>query len=98
MRLLPSPAIRRGRRLTAGAKTAAVSFTTKGAIPYTEFAFAPDDILLFGQESSGAPDHVHNAADARLLIPVQPGVRSLNIVQAAAMALGEALRQTRTAA
>ena len=71
-----------------------VLFTTKANHPYTSFDFLPDDILLFGRESAGAPDYVHNAADARLSIPLKPGLRSLNIAVAAAMALGEALRQT----
>src|SRR5207253_7861346 len=57
-------------------------------------SFAPGDTLLFGRESAGVPDHVHDAADARLRIPLRPGLRSLNLAQAAAMALGEALRQT----
>ncbi|MFN4277148.1 MAG: tRNA (cytidine(34)-2'-O)-methyltransferase [Ferrovibrio sp.] len=70
-----------------------VLMTTKAAIPYTEFRFAPDDILLLGRESKGAPDYVHAAADARLLIPLRPGLRSINVATAAAMVLGEALRQ-----
>ena len=69
-------------------------FTTRAAVPFHRFAFRPDDILLFGRESAGVPDEVHEAADARLLIPLAPGARSLNVVNAAAMALGEALRQT----
>ena len=71
-----------------------VLFTTKGAEPLQRFVFAPDDILLFGRESAGAPDEVHAAADARLFIPIRPETRSLNVIVAAAMALGEALRQT----
>jgi len=59
------------------------------------FRFQPSDVLLFGRESAGAPVEVHEAADARLFIPLQPGARSLKVVAAAAMALGEALRQTR---
>jgi tRNA (cytidine/uridine-2'-O-)-methyltransferase len=70
-----------------------VLMTTKAAIPYTEFRFAPDDILLFGRESKGAPDYVHAAADARLLIPISTGLRSINVATAAAIVLGEALRQ-----
>lgn len=70
-----------------------VLFTTRGATPFHDFAFQPDDILLFGRESAGAPDEVHAAADARLLIPLAPGARSLNLVTAATLALGEALRQ-----
>ena len=71
-----------------------VLLTTKAAQPYTDFAFAPGDTLLVGRESAGVPDEVHDAADARLLIPMRPGMRSLNVAQAAAMVLGEALRQT----
>lgn len=70
-----------------------ILLTTKAAQPYTGFAFAPDDTLLVGRESAGVPDAVHEAADARLLIPMAPGARSLNVSQAAAMVLGEALRQ-----
>lgn len=71
-----------------------ILFTTAATDTYTAFNFAPDDILLFGRESAGAPGYVHDAADARLLIPVRPGLRSLNIAVAVAMALGEGLRQT----
>lgn len=67
--------------------------TTKAAVPYTEFRFAPDDILLMGRETKGAPDYVHDAADARLVIPIRAGLRSINVATAAAMVLGEALRQ-----
>lgn len=76
-----------GRRL--------VLFTTKGAMPYWDFSFQAGDILLFGRESAGAPDHVHDAADARLLIPMAEGRRSLNLAVSAAMAAGEAIRQLR---
>lgn len=71
-----------------------ILLTTKAVFAYTDFAFAPDDIILLGRESAGVPDHVHDTADARLRIPLLPGLRSLNVAQAAAMALGEALRQT----
>jgi len=71
-----------------------VLFTTRGASPFTDFAFESGDTLLFGRESAGVPDDVHAAAQARLVIPIAPGTRSLNLVTAAAMALGEALRQT----
>ena len=70
-----------------------VLLTTKAAQPYAGFAFAPDDTLLLGRESAGVPDAVHECADARLLIPMLAGARSLNVAQAAAMVLGEALRQ-----
>jgi tRNA (cytidine/uridine-2'-O-)-methyltransferase len=64
-------------------------------MPYVEFAFGPQDVLLLGRESAGVPDEVHAAADARVLVPMQAGTRSLNVAVAAAMILGEALRQTR---
>ena len=68
--------------------------TTRGAMPYCNFQFQPDDILLMGRETKGAPDYVHDAADARLVIPLRPGLRSINVATAAAMVLGEGLRQT----
>ena len=68
--------------------------TTKAASSYVGFAFQSSDTLLLGRESAGVPQSVHDAADARLLIPMRPGMRSLNVAQAAAMVLGEALRQT----
>jgi tRNA (cytidine/uridine-2'-O-)-methyltransferase len=71
-----------------------VLLTSKASRPYTDFAFAPDDTILLGRESAGVPAEVHDAADARLRIPLLPGLRSLNVAQAGAMALGEALRQT----
>jgi len=72
-----------------------VLFTTKGATPLSDFIFQPDDTLLFGSESSGAPDFVHAAADARVVIPLQPEARSLNLSVSAGIALWEGLRQTR---
>jgi tRNA (cytidine/uridine-2'-O-)-methyltransferase len=71
-----------------------VLFTTHAARPYLEHAFRPDDVLLFGRESAGVPQEVHAAADARLRIPMRPGLRSLNVALACAMAVGEGLRQT----
>jgi tRNA (cytidine/uridine-2'-O-)-methyltransferase len=71
-----------------------VLFTTRAAAPYTTYAFRPSDVLLFGRESSGVTDEVRAAADAALCIPLLAGRRSLNVAVAAAMALGEALRQT----
>jgi tRNA (cytidine/uridine-2'-O-)-methyltransferase len=68
-------------------------FTTKGATPYLDFRYQASDILLFGRESAGVPEAVAEAADARIVIPIRPGLRSLNVAMAAAMALGEALRQ-----
>lgn len=67
--------------------------TTKGDRPYSAYRFAAGDSLLLGRESAGVPDEVHDAADARLVIPLRPGLRSLNVALAAAMVLGEALRQ-----
>jgi tRNA (cytidine/uridine-2'-O-)-methyltransferase len=72
-----------------------VLFTTTGAEPLPAFAFHPGDRLLFGNESSGVPRHVHAAADARVVIPLRPGFRSLNVSVAAGIALAEALRQTK---
>ncbi|QTL03374.1 tRNA (cytidine(34)-2'-O)-methyltransferase [Aquabacter sp. L1I39] len=75
-----------GRRL--------VLFTTRGASSYATFRFQPDDVLLFGRESAGVPDAVHACADARLVIPLRPGMRSLNVAVSAGIALAEGLRQT----
>ncbi len=69
-------------------------FTTRGATPFHEFSFQAGDTLLFGNESRGAPDEVHAAAQGRLVIPVRAETRSMNLATTAAMALGEALRQT----
>lgn len=71
-----------------------VLLTTHSRMVYTSFSFRADDTLLLGRESAGVPDPVHEAADARLRIPLRPGLRSLNVAVAAAMVLGEALRQT----
>jgi tRNA (cytidine/uridine-2'-O-)-methyltransferase len=67
--------------------------TTKSALPYTSFKFQAGDILLLGSESAGVPQHVHDAADARLTIPMVQGARSINVALACAMVAGEALRQ-----
>ena len=69
-------------------------FTTRGATALTDFVFRPDDTLLFGSESSGAPDFVHAAADARIFIPIRPEARSLNLSVSAGIGLFESLRQT----
>ena len=71
-----------------------VLFTTKVATSYLDFRYTASDILLFGRESAGVPDEVVTAANARLVIPIKPELRSLNVAVSAAMALGEALRQT----
>ena len=75
-----------GRRL--------VLASTKAADRYTDFAYRPDDILLFGRESAGVPETVHDRADARVIIPMVDGQRSINVAMSAAMIAGEALRQT----
>jgi tRNA (cytidine/uridine-2'-O-)-methyltransferase len=69
--------------------------TTKASLPYTAFSYLPGDILLVGRESAGVPGEVHDAADARLVIPLKPPMRSLNVAVAAAMTAGEATRQLR---
>lgn len=71
-----------------------VLFTTKGFGSAFDFQFRPDDILLFGKESAGVPTAVADACDARIRIPMRPQVRSMNLASSAAIALGEALRQT----
>jgi tRNA (cytidine/uridine-2'-O-)-methyltransferase len=68
--------------------------TTKATLRYTDFVFHADDVIVVGRESAGVPDEVHAAADARIVIPMNRGLRSLNIAVSAAMILGEALRQT----
>jgi tRNA (cytidine/uridine-2'-O-)-methyltransferase len=71
-----------------------VLFTTKATLSYLDYSFETNDVLLFGRESAGVPDDVHHTADARLVIPLKTGLRSLNVAITAAMAAGEALRQT----
>ncbi len=70
-----------------------VLLTTRAALPYTRAAFHPDDVLLVGRESAGVPSAVHAAADLCLAVPLRPPLRSLNVAVAAAMVLGEAMRQ-----
>src|SRR5260221_4222444 len=70
-----------------------ILFTTKGAGSYLDYRYRADDILLFGRESAGVTDEVVAAADARLVIPIKSGLRSLNIAVPAAMALRLAPRQ-----
>ncbi|WP_375454477.1 tRNA (cytidine(34)-2'-O)-methyltransferase [uncultured Methylobacterium sp.] len=67
--------------------------TTAGALPYTTFAFSDGDCVLMGRESAGVPEAVHAAADARVVVPIREGMRSLNVAVAAAMICGEAVRQ-----
>jgi tRNA (cytidine/uridine-2'-O-)-methyltransferase len=73
-----------------------VLLTTSGDVPYTDFAFGAEDTLLVGREGGGVPAEVHDAADARLVIPMAPGLRSLNVAMAAAIVAGEAMRQLKT--
>lgn len=77
---------RQGRRL--------LLLTTRAERPHLDVDYRPDDVLMTGRESSGAPDDVHDAADVRLRVPMRPGLRSLNVAVAAAIVLGEALRRT----
>jgi len=77
-----------------GAPVRLILMTTKAATSLYDFAFQPDDILLFGKESAGVPENVVAASDAQLRIPIRPQVRSFNLATSAALALGEALRQT----
>lgn len=69
---------------------------TDGTTPLWDFHFKPDDILLLGRESAGVPPEVYREVDATIKIPMTEGVRSMNVVTAAAIAIGEAIRQTRT--
>ncbi len=85
------PAFREARRAAGGRL---ILLTTKGSIPHTRFAFQAGDCLLLGRESAGVPDEVHEAADARVRVPMSAGLRSINVALAAAIVLGEALRQT----
>ena len=88
---------RRQKRSSPSGKSASsrlVLLTTRASTTHFTFAFLPDDILLVGRESAGVPDDVHAVADARIRIPIRNGLRSLNVAVAAALVLGEALRQT----
>ena len=71
-----------------------ILMSTKAAVPYTDFEFKETDILLAGRESAGVPDHVHEEVDACVIIPMFGQARSMNVVNATSMILGEALRQT----
>lgn len=73
-----------------------VLMSTHASEPYTDFSFQLNDIILMGRESAGVPEDVHNQADARLLIPMNPKARSINMAISAAMVVGEALRQIKT--
>ncbi|MEO1240637.1 MAG: TrmH family RNA methyltransferase [Pseudomonadota bacterium] len=92
---LAAPTVHDGWRPFCDASRPArlILLTTRATETIWDFAFQDDDILLMGRESAGAPDEVHQAADARLRIPLAPEARSLNITVAAAVALAEARRQ-----
>jgi tRNA (cytidine/uridine-2'-O-)-methyltransferase len=70
-----------------------VLLSTKADHSYLDFNFQPEDVLLFGRESAGVPDSVHDRAQARLIVPMRPGLRSINLAMTVAMVTGEALRQ-----
>jgi tRNA (cytidine/uridine-2'-O-)-methyltransferase len=70
-----------------------ILMTTKAAQPYTQFSFAPDDVILLGRESAGVPDYVHDRADARIFIPMSAKIRSFNVAMSGAIAIAEAKRQ-----
>ena len=70
-----------------------VLLTTHASQSFVDFKFLPNDIILMGRESAGVPDNVHQTADARLLIPMNPQARSINMAVSAAMAVSECLRQ-----
>ncbi len=78
----------------AGKGQRLILLTTKAETQYTAYEYRDDDILLLGRESAGVPEEVHLIADVRVLVPMAEGRRSLNLVTAAAMVLGEGLRQT----
>ena len=71
-----------------------VLLSTRAGLPYHRAVFRGDDVLMLGRESAGVPDSVHEFADLRVRVPLRPGLRSLNVATAAALVLGEALRQT----
>jgi tRNA (cytidine/uridine-2'-O-)-methyltransferase len=73
-----------------------ILFTTKATRSAYDFAFRADDVLLFGKESAGVPEHVAAASHAMVRLPMRAEVRSLNVATSAAIALAEALRQTGT--
>jgi tRNA (cytidine/uridine-2'-O-)-methyltransferase len=97
MDYMPQAELRRHRSWPAFAAAAdgrLVLLTTRGTTRHDHFAFRADDVLLLGRETAGVPETVHAAAAARVRVPMRPGLRSLNVALAAAIVLGEALRQT----
>jgi tRNA (cytidine/uridine-2'-O-)-methyltransferase len=71
-----------------------ILLTTHAGTSHCDYPFGTDDTLMLGRESAGCPEAVHGCVDARIAIPMRPGLRSLNVAVAAAIVLGEALRQT----
>ena len=67
--------------------------TTKASVPYTDFEFLSNDVILMGRESAGVPEEVHKKADARVIIPMNEKAHSINVAVSATMVVGEALRQ-----
>ncbi len=76
-----------------GSSRRLVLLSTRAETPYTHLAFRPDDVLVVGRETAGVPEAVHETADVRILIPIRAPLRSLNVAVAAAIVVGEALRQ-----
>jgi len=77
----------------AGARARLILLTTSARMSYLDHLYDPDDVLLFGRESAGVPEKVHQAAEVRLVVPMRADMRSLNVAMAAAMVVGEAMRQ-----
>ena len=77
-----------------GKKYRLILMTTKAEQSFYEFEFHSSDILLFGRESAGVPDNIHQIVSHRLTIPMKKGVRSINLSSSVALVLGEGLRQT----
>ncbi len=73
-----------------------VLLSTKASVPYTDFSFQPDDVLLLGRESAGVPDDIHAALPHRVRIPLHAAARSINMAMAGGIVLAEALRQTKS--
>ena len=71
-----------------------VLFTTKAATKLDEFKFEPNDVLIFGRESAGVPDHIHEVVDERVIIPISTQARSFNLANSVSIGLFEGLRQT----
>ena len=80
-------------RAHSGVAGRVILLTVRAPLSYTDFTFEPGDTLLLGRESAGVPQEVHDAVDASIRIPLLAGMRSINVAQAGAMVLGEALRQ-----